>query len=102
MKIKKDDIVFIRSGDDKGKKGKIIKVFPKDFKILVEGVNIQKKHQKPKKEGEKGQIIQKPAPIFASSAILICPKCQKKTKIAYLKNKKKKNRSCKKCRQIIG
>lgn len=102
MKIKKGDTVFIKSGDDKGKKGKVIKAFPKDFKILVEGVNVQKKHQKPKREGEKGQIVQKSAPIFVSNAILICPKCQKKTKIAYLKNEKKKNRFCKKCRQIIG
>lgn len=101
MKIKKGDIVFIRTGDDKGKKGKVIKVFPKDFKILVEGVNIQKKHQKPRREGEKGQIIQKPAPIFISNAMIICPNCQQKTKVAYLKTEKKKNRICKKCKKII-
>ena len=57
MKIKKGDNVLIISGKDKGRTGKIIKAFPKDLKILVEGINLKKKHVRPKKEGEKGQVL---------------------------------------------
>ncbi|MDI6603392.1 MAG: 50S ribosomal protein L24, partial [Patescibacteria group bacterium] len=73
MKIKKGDTVLIISGKDRGKKGKILKVFPKEGKVLVEGVNLMKKHQKSRRAGEKGQIIQLPKPIDVSNAKLICP-----------------------------
>ena len=105
MKIKKGDTVLIISGKDKNKKGKILEAFSGERKILVEGVNLMKKHQKPKKTGEKGQIIQLPKPIDASNAKLICSKCGKPTRIGYKiisdsKNQTLKNRICKKCRQV--
>jgi len=66
MKIKKGDQVLIISGKDRVRKGKVLKVFPKEEKILVEGINLHKKHIRPKKEGEKGQIIQIPSPLDIS------------------------------------
>jgi len=101
MKFKKGDTVLIISSKDKGKKGKILKVFPKENRILVEGVNLRKKHQKPKRSGEKGQIITLPIPIHVSNAKLICPKCGKATRVGYKIIDKKKFRICKKCDQEI-
>ena len=103
MKIKKDDKVIILSGKYKNKKGKVLKVIPKDGRIIVEGVNIVKKHRRPKKQGEKGQRIEVASPIDISNAMLICPKCGKNTRVGYkvLENKEKV-RVCKKCNQEIG
>lgn len=101
MKIHKDDQVLIISGKDRGKKGKVLEAFPKEGKILVEGVNLRKKHQKPKKQGEKGQIITMPGAISRSNVKLICPKCRKPTRIGYKILEKNKVRICKKCKQEI-
>ncbi len=100
MKIKKDDKIIMLSGKDKGKKGKVVKVIPKIGKIIVEGVNIVKKHRRPKKQGEKGQRIEVASPINISNAMMICPKCGKQTRVGYkvLENKEKV-RVCKKCNQ---
>lgn len=68
MKIKKDDKVKIITGKDKGKTGKVLRAFPKLDQIIVEGVNIKKKHQKPTKSNQKGQIIDKTMPIHVSNA----------------------------------
>lgn len=97
MKIKKEDKVLIIHGDDKGKKGKVLKSYPKIEKILVEGVNIVRKHSKAKRQGEKGQIIETPKPVSVSNVKLVCPKCQKSTKIGYQIKNGKKFRVCKKC-----
>jgi len=99
MKIKKNDTVLIISGKDRGKKGKVLEVFPKEGKLLVEGVNIRKKHVRPKKSGEKGQIVESPSPFFLSNAKLICFKCAKATRVGYKIIEKKKHRICKKCGQ---
>ena len=77
MKIKKGDKVLVISGKYRGKVGKVIKALPKRKKLLVEGVNIVKKHIRPRREGEKGQIIQTPSPIDVSNVKLICQKCGK-------------------------
>lgn len=66
MHVKKGQKVKVLSGADKGKTGKILKVFPKTGKVVVEGVNMKKKHQRPGKSNQKGQVIEKSAPIFAS------------------------------------
>jgi large subunit ribosomal protein L24 len=101
MKIKEGDQVLIISGKSKGKKGKVLVAFPSENKILVDGVNIKKKHQRPRKEGEKGQIVEKPAPIFVSNAKLICPKCGQPARVGGKMVEKKKYRICKKCGQEI-
>jgi large subunit ribosomal protein L24 len=105
MRIKKDDIVSIISGDDKGRKAKVLKVVPETNRIMIEGVNMLKKHQKPKKEGEKGQIISKEGFINMSKVMLVCPKCGRPSRIGVVKNavdsKVKKSRVCKKCKQVF-
>ena len=101
MKIKKGDLVLIISGKDRGRKGKVLKAFPKELKILVEGINLKKKHVRPKREGEKGQIVQIPAPVQISNLKVICPKCGKATRVGYKIIDKKKYRICKKCQKEI-
>ena len=102
MKVKKGDTVLVIKGKDKGKKGKILRTFPKEMKVLVEGINLVKKHQRPKKEGEKGKIVELSQPIFLSKVKLVCPKCSKPTKIRYEIEGGKKIRLCKKCKNVIG
>lgn len=105
MKVKKGDTVLVIAGQYRKRQGKVLRTFPKEGKVLVEGVNIVKKHRKPKKEGEKGQIVQIPLPMDASNVMVVCPKCKKATRIGYKfiteKGKRKKVRFCKKCGQII-
>ena len=105
MKIIKGDLVLITTGKDKGRTGKIIKALPKDLKVLVEGINLKKKHVRPKKEGEKGQIVEIPAALDVSNIKLICPKCGKVTRVGYkIDNRSEitlKKRVCKKCKQEI-
>ena len=99
MKIKRDDTVLIISGKDRGRKGKVLVVFPKERRILVEGINLRKKHQRAKKSGEKGQIIEMPTPIDVSNAKLICPKCGKATRVGFKIVGDKKFKICKECKQ---
>ncbi|MFH1462206.1 MAG: 50S ribosomal protein L24 [bacterium] len=101
MKLKKGDTVVIISGKDRGKKSKVLQVFPKESRILVEGVNLRKKHQKPKKQGEIGQVVEMPGLISSSNAKLVCLKCGKTTRGGYKITEKRKSRVCKKCGQEI-
>jgi len=97
MKLKKGDNVIVLSGNDKGKTGEILDIMPKTERIIVKGVNIRKKHVKPRKAGEEGGIIPSEFPIHSSKVNLVCPKCGKATKIGYLVEKDGKVRVCKKC-----
>lgn len=109
MKIKKGDKVKILAGKDRSKTGKVLQVFPVDNRASIEGLNLLVKHLRPRQQGEKGQRIEFPAPLNLSNVILICPKCDKPTRVAYQYlevakgdiKKKKKVRFCKKCRQAI-
>jgi len=107
MKIIKNDTVLIISGKDRGRKGKVIKALPKKSEILVEGINMRKKSVRPKRSGEKGQIINMPGPISIANVKLICPKCKKATRVGYriieskVKSQKSKVRICKKCQSEI-
>jgi large subunit ribosomal protein L24 len=101
MKIKKGDTVLVISGKWRGKTGKVLKAFPKEMKILVEGVNLVKKHQKPKSSGEKGKIIEVLKPIPVSKVKLICPSCKKAVRVGFKIEKGEKFRICKKCKEKI-
>lgn len=101
MKIKKNDTIKIITGKDKGKSGKILKVFPSKNKILIEGLNLFKKHVRPKKQGEKGQTVLVPRPIDISNAMLICSGCNKTARIGCRFDGGKKIRICKKCKTAI-
>lgn len=81
MKIHKNDNVIIIAGKDKGKKGKVIKVLPKENKVVVEGANMKKKHQKPKGSGQKGQVIEFASAIDVSNVMFDDPKTKKPTRI---------------------
>ncbi|MCI8309792.1 MAG: 50S ribosomal protein L24 [Clostridia bacterium] len=97
MKIKKGDTVEVLSGNDKGKKGEVLEVIPKKDKIIVKGVNIRKKHVKPRKQGEEGGIIPSECAIYSSKVNVVCPKCKKGVRVGYIIEKDEKVRVCKKC-----
>lgn len=97
MRIKKGDTVKIIQGKEKGKTGKVLSIMPQNERILVEGLNLYKKNVKPKKQGEKGQIVTIPRSMNASNAMLVCPACGKATRIGAVVENDKKVRSCKKC-----
>ncbi|PIS21281.1 50S ribosomal protein L24 [candidate division WWE3 bacterium CG_4_10_14_0_2_um_filter_42_7] len=98
MKIKTKDKVKVISGKFKGATGTVLKMFNKSDRVLVEGVNIVKKHQKPV-SGKEGGIIEVAKPIAVSSVSLICPKCQKPARVGYKLDGAKKRRICKRCNQ---
>ncbi len=77
MNIKKGDNVIVLTGKDKGKKSKVVKAFPRDGKVLVEAVNMVKRHQRKRREGDKGQVVSVAMPVNVSSVALFCTKCDK-------------------------
>ena len=85
MRIKKNDTVKIIAGRDKGKKGKVIQVFIKENKVVVEGLNIRYKHLRPKKQGEKGQRVEYAAPLDASNVMAVDSKTGQTTRLGYKK-----------------
>jgi large subunit ribosomal protein L24 len=97
MKIKKGDQVLIIAGKDRGRKGKVVRAFPKEGKVIVDGMNIRKKHRRPRREGEKGQVVEIPAAMDVSNVKLLCSKCQKPARVGYKIEGGKKYRLCKKC-----
>jgi len=101
MKIKKGDLVLVITGKYKGKKGKVLRVLPKEKKVVVENVNVVKKHQKPRGRRQKGEIITIFAPFDISNVKLLCPHCQKATRVGFKIKEQKKVRVCKKCKAEI-
>lgn len=102
MKVKKGDNVIILAGKEKGKQGKIIQVLSTVDKVIVEGLQIRKRHARGRREGEKGQILTIPSPIPASNVMLVCAKCDKPTRLASrLDGGGGKARVCKKCGEIV-
>ena len=101
MKIKKGDTVQVLSGNDKGKTGEVLKVIPKQDKIVVKGINIRKKHIKPKKQGDEGGIIPVECEISSSKVNVVCSKCNKPARIGYKFEKNEKVRICKRCGTVI-
>ncbi|MCX6796518.1 MAG: 50S ribosomal protein L24 [Candidatus Falkowbacteria bacterium] len=111
MKIKKGDKVKILAGKDKDKTGKVLQVFADRNSASIEGLNLLIKHLRPRKQGEKGQRIEFPAPINLSNLALDCPNCGRPTRVSYqskeiqagegMAKKVKKYRVCKKCKQVI-
>ena len=100
MNIKTGDTVILLTGGAKyrGKTGKVLAVSPKEDKVIVEGINVVKKHVKPRKAGDPSGIIETEAAIYASKVQLVCPKCGKPTRVGHkLYEDGKKDRLCKKC-----
>lgn len=101
MKLKKNDEVIITKGKDKGKKGKIEKVFSKGGMVLVPGMNLYKRHYKSKIQNKPSEIIEITKPFPLSNVSLVCPACHKVTRIGYKIDNKEKIRICKKCNKKI-
>jgi len=102
MKIKKNDNILVIKGKDRNKTGKVIGILPEKGRIVVAGINMIKRHQRPKKSGQKGQILSSEAPLRAENAMIICPKCGAPSRIGYKRMENgDKTRICKKCNQEI-
>lgn len=100
--LKKGDKAVVISGDDKGKSGKVLKILSKNNKAVVEGLNLVKRHLRPRRQGEKGQIVEMPLPLRLSNLLLACPNCGKPTRRAFkILKGGKKARICKKCKSEI-
>lgn len=97
LNIKKGDNVLVIAGKDNGKTGSVLEVSPKTGKVVVDGVNIVSRHQKPKSQQDKGGIIKKNAGIDASNVMVVCPSCGKATRVSHSEVNGKKVRLCKKC-----
>ncbi|MCD6267673.1 MAG: 50S ribosomal protein L24 [Thermotoga sp. 4484_232] len=102
LKIKRGDLVEVISGKDKGKRGKVLRVIPRERKVIVEGVNMVKRHQRPIPQLREGGIIEREAPIYISKVMVVCPNCDRRTRVGFkvLENGDKV-RYCKKCGEII-
>ena len=94
--VKTGDEVIVIQGKDRGKKGKVLQVYPSEGKVIVEKVNIVSKHVKPRKMGESGGIIKAESALYADKVQLICPKCGQPTRVGHVIEDGKKFRVCKK------
>ena len=98
LHVKKDDTVIVISGDDRGKKGKVLEVSPKEGKIIVKGINIVTRHVKPRKQGEVGGIVKVEGAMYASKVMLYCDKCDRGVRVKKAVGEDgKKVRLCAKC-----
>jgi large subunit ribosomal protein L24 len=102
LSVKKNDTVLVIAGKEKGKKGRVLSVYPTKDSLLIEKINMIKKHMKPNRKYSQGGIIEKEAPIHISNVMLVCPKCSKPTRIANTAlQDSRKLRTCNKCREVI-
>jgi len=102
MHIAKNDIVEVISGDEAGHRGKVLKVFSEKRRIIVEKVNLIKRHTRPSQQNPAGGILEKEAPIHVSNVMLVCPKCGKLTRVAFQRLADGgKERVCKRCKEMV-
>lgn len=99
--IKKNDLVEVNTGEEKGRRGRILDVIPGKQQAIVEGINLVKKHQRARSQTKPSGIVTVPAPIHIANLVLICSKCGKKTSVRKEKIEDRKARICKKCGEII-
>lgn len=103
MKIRKDDTVVVLAGRDRGKRGKVHRVLPSDNRVIVSGVNLIKRHTKPRGMARQAGIIEREAPIHVSNVALVCSKCNAPTRVGYrILPDGSKARICRACGEIIG
>ncbi|MCH7781944.1 50S ribosomal protein L24 [candidate division KSB1 bacterium] len=102
MNVVKEDTVLIISGNERGRQGKVLKTFPKTGRILVEGVNLIKRHTRPSQQSPQGGIVEKEATINASNVMVICPKCNNATRVKHkLLENNKSVRVCRNCEEML-
>jgi len=104
MDILKEDTVLVIQGNDRGKTGKVLKVFPKGSRIIVEGIHFIKRHTRPSAANPQGGIVEREGPIHVSKVMIVCPKCGKGTRIRHMQlqdERKTKMRECVNCGEVI-
>lgn len=105
MNLRKGDLVEVISGEDRGRRGKILRVETdregRRNRVIVEGLNLAKKHQRPRGAGKPGGIVDLPNPVDVSNVMLLCPKCGKKAKVRREPHENRRVRICRECQEII-
>jgi len=102
FRVKKGDTAIVLSGKNKGKSGRVLSILPSKQRVIIEGLNMVKRHMKPSKRYKQGGIIEKEAPMHIANVMLICPKCSKPTRLgSVVLDNGRKVRRCKKCIEII-
>ena len=101
MKVKKNDTVLVLTGKDAGKTAKVLVAMPKEHKVVVDGINVQKKHKRARSAQEVSSIQNQSGAIDASNVLVVCPACGKATRVAYKVEGDKKARVCKKCGAVL-
>lgn len=101
MNIKKGDQVKVLSGKDRARSGKVLEVFPENNRVVVEGLNIHVRFSRPKRKGEKGQRLELPSPLSVSKVMLVCPHCNRTTRVGHSQTDDGRFRKCKKCGKLI-
>ncbi|MEW6585652.1 MAG: 50S ribosomal protein L24 [Nitrospirota bacterium] len=102
LTVKKNDTVVVTAGKEKSKRGRVLSVFPAKEQVLVEKINVVKKHMKPSRKYTQGGIVEREAPLHVSNVMIVCPKCNKPTRIGNtILQTGKKVRMCKKCREVM-
>lgn len=99
--IKKNDLVELNTGEEKERRGRVLEIYPEKAQVIIEGINLVKKHQRTRSQTKPSGIVTVPAPIHVSNLVLICPKCGKKTKVKRERIEKRRVRICKECGEII-
>jgi len=102
LRIKKDDTVLVIAGKEKGKKGRVLSFYPSEEKLLIEGVSMIKRHMRPSRKYTQGGIIEKEGPVPLSNVMLLCPKCEKPTRMKQtILSDGEKVRTCTRCKEVI-
>jgi large subunit ribosomal protein L24 len=107
MYIRKDDQVLVISGNHRGKKGRVLKIFPERDRVIVEGVHMIKRHTRPTQRNPQGGILEKEGPVHVSNLMLVCPKCNTPTRVNFQvrssegKTSRNRTRICKNCGEMI-
>ncbi|NIA28517.1 MAG: 50S ribosomal protein L24 [Calditrichaeota bacterium] len=107
MRVRRNDQVLVLAGNYKGKKGKVLKVFPEEDRVIVEGVNFIKKHSRPTQQNPQGGIVEKEAPIHVANIMVICPKCNTPSRMGTVvvfdeaQQRKNRVRICKRCGEML-
>jgi len=100
MRLKKGDTVIVLAGKNKGKKGKVLEALPREDKVIVERVNVVKRHQRATRDFQ-GGIIEKPLAIFAGKVMLVCPRCNEPARVKRIESEGKRVRACVKCNEVV-
>lgn len=100
--VRQGDTVLVLAGKDRGKKGKVLRVFPVDRRVMVEGVNIVKRHQRPTRQVMQGGIVEQEAPVHISNVMLVCPRCNTPTRVGKRRLENGRHvRACKHCGEVV-